>query len=287
LSTRADDPRSLLRHLLRKAEELGLVIHHDAPSAEPPAAAELRRAVEETSPIRPSAPEVDDITEQAVPILPLLQPDVIDIPQQIVGVEERLQAETALETLRKKTALVAAEFAEGKLNRAQFIALYVHYHEKRQIIERLLERDPDSQAWQSVAESGNTGFLRAHFEARALSYALYNQDAQHHGEIISSQGQPLLPEDAVKKIQVAIDMVMRNHREPKAQRKTLDDGRFAIFVPGEQITTIIVFSLEPSARQIASVQDLHRDFERANRRALQRGIRQPDQLVFPHRALFD
>lgn len=280
MSTQGDDPRSLLRHLLRKAEELGLVAHHDAP-------AELRRPVEDTSPIRPPAPEVDDITEQAAPMPPLLQTDHIDIPQQIVGVEERLQAETALETLRKKTAFVAAEFAEGKLNRAQFIALYVHYHEKRQIIERLLERDPDTQAWQPVAESGNTGFLRAHFEARVLSYALYNQDVSHHSEIISSQGQPLLPEDMVRKIQVAIGMVMRNHREPKAQRKMLGDGRFAIFVPGEQITTIVVFSLEPSARQIAAVQDLHHDFERANRRALQRGIRQPDQLVFPHRALFD
>ncbi|MCC7208459.1 MAG: hypothetical protein IT323_14215 [Anaerolineae bacterium] len=288
MSTRADDPRLLLRQLLRKAEELGLVDHPDGSGAPPPTPVEPpRRPPEETSPIRPPAPEVDDITEHAAPMPPLIQPDVVEIPQQIVGVEERLQAETALETLRKKTALAAAEFAEGKLNRAQFIALYVHYHEKRQIIERLLERDPDTQAWQSVAESGNTGFLRAHFEARVLSYALYNQDPLHYGEIVSSQGQPLLPEEMVTKIQVAITMVMRNHREPKAQRKSLDDGRCAIFVPGEQTTTIVVFSLEPSARQIAAVQDLHRDFERANRRALQRGIRQPEQLVFPHRALFD
>lgn len=281
MSTRANDPRLLLRRLLRKAEALGLTDGHDGPSAPP------RRPPEETSPIRPPAPEVDDITEQAAPLAPLIPLDEVEIPQQIAGVEGRLQAETALETLRKKTAIVAAEFAEGKLNRAQFIALYVHYHEKRQIIERLLERDPDTQAWQPVAESGNTGFLRAHFEARALSYALYNQDPLHHGEIVSSQGQPLLVEATVKKIQAAIAMVMRNHPELKAQRKALEDGRCAVFVPGQQITTIVVFSLEPSARQIAAVQDLHRDFERANRRALQRGIRQPEQLVFPHRALFD
>jgi hypothetical protein len=57
-------------------------------------------------------------------------------------------------------------------------------------------------------------------------------------------------------------------------------------VPGRH-TAIALFSLEPSAQQFTRLQDLHRDFERANRVALERGIRLPDQLVFPHRALFE
>jgi hypothetical protein len=275
----ADEPRSLLRRLLKRADELG------APAEQFPAEQPSRDRTPSESPIRPASP-----AETAAP-----QPKIAPQPRstqsapaaQPAGVEERLQAEEALEKLRQKTALVATEFAEGKLNRAQFMAMYAHYNERRTIIEMLLARDPDTHAWQPVAQPGHTSFLREHYEAHVVSYAIYDQRPQHIGNLISSQGTPLLDPDLAKKVLTAIGIVMRNHKELTAQRKQFEDGQWAVFIPGEYTTSIILFSLEPSTRQVTLACDLHRDFERANRNTLERGIRNPDHLVFPHRALFD
>jgi hypothetical protein len=80
----------------------------------------------------------------------------------------------AMNTLRRKMEAVADEFAQGKINRAQFNAMYKRYSEQRTIIERLLERNPNSQAWkQVIGANGQTGFLRSHFQAETLYYAVY------------------------------------------------------------------------------------------------------------------
>jgi len=309
----ADEPRSLLRRLLKRADGLDSTTAAESVSAEippaapsslisppnieptepvspvitpPPKADAVPRKRPNTSPIRPPAPESPINTEPSQPIAPRPRStQTMDNVQQISTVEERLQAEAALESLREKTAVVAAEFADGKLNRAQFVAMYSHYNEKRTIIEKLLARDPGTSAWQSVAKPGHTTFLRAHFEARVLSYAIYQQ-AQHPGQLITSQGTPTVPAELSNKITAAITILQRTHKSLSAQRKETGNGNWAVFVPGVYTTAIIVFSLEPSARQTTLVQDLHRDFERANRRALERNIFEPDQLVFPHRALF-
>jgi hypothetical protein len=48
-----------------------------------------------------------------------------------------------------------------------------------------------------------------------------------------------------------------------------------------------MFMLEPSPMQANKVRDLHSDFERANRMALERGTKSLDRLVFPQRALVE
>lgn len=281
VNTPVDDPRSLLRRLLKQASPA------EGPSqaAAPPDTPEAPQpGSDTTSPIRPVPPAS---APPDPPLIPNAHAEAEPAAPRPAAVESRLQAESALEELRQKTARVAQEFAEGKLNRAQFVAMYAHYNEKRVIIERLLARDPDTSTWQIVAGSGNTGFLREHFEARPLSYAIYDQEPPRMGELISSQGEPLLPEELVQRITIAVGMAKRTQPEARPQRLMLEDGRSAVFVPGEHTATIVIFSLEPSGHQVTLAQDLHRDFERANRLALARGIRQPDQLVFPHRALFD
>jgi hypothetical protein len=58
-------------------------------------------------------------------------------------------------------------------------------------------------------------------------------------------------------------------------------------VPGEHTVSVVLYSLEPSAQQIAQIKDLHDDFERANIHILARGDYAQERLVFPQRALFE
>jgi hypothetical protein len=248
------------------------------------------RAASGSSPVRPTSAQATEHPSPLAPQTRNAQTQAIPIPEQITGVEERLQAEEALEHLRQRTAQIANEFAEGKLNRAQFTAMYASYNERRVIIERLLARDPGTLAWQPVARPGHTSFLRQHFEARALSYAIYSHGSDDPSQPLTSQGPMPLSPQTVKPILTALNVMLQTHtgdRPLSALRKPVDGGRWITIVPGKYTTAIALFSLEPSAQQFTRVQDLHRDFERANHVALERDIRLPDQLVFPHRALFE
>jgi hypothetical protein len=68
-------------------------------------------------------------------------------------------------------------------------------------------------------------------------------------------------------------------------RKDMGNGQWLVLALGEYAVTLALFQLEPSASQTNLVRDLHNDFERANRRALERGTRSLDRFVFPQRAL--
>ena len=206
------------------------------------------------------------------------------MPTVISTPAERLQAENALEELRRKTAFIATEFAEGRINRAQFSSMYAYYNEKRIIIEQLLRRDPDTQAWQQVARGGHTTFLRQHFEARVLTFGLYDQGKL---EPFVLQGTMPLPPEVTQPILTALYIVQKNRKELNPISRKATNGHWLVVVPAFFTTALALFSLEPAAQQVLLVRDLHYDFERANRRVLERGVRQPDQLVFPHRALFE
>lgn len=287
MNKRGDEPRSLLRRLLKKADERIFQSTHSSTSSASGRPGGSRRTLE-SSPVRPAPPEVVEPPPQLAPQRKL--PQNIEIPTQITGIEERLQAEEALAQLREKTGQIAAEFAEGKLNRAQFTALYAYFNERRVIIERLLARDPGTQAWQQVAKPGHTGFLRQHFEARVLAYSIYNHGSDDVDNPLTTQGSAPMPTAAIKPMLTALNVLLRTQNNSKpltALRKQIDNGRWITIVPGNYTTGVALFSLEPSAQQFTLMQDIHRDFERANRVALERGIRLPDQLVFPHRALFE
>jgi hypothetical protein len=117
-----------------------------------------------------------------------------------------------------------------------------------------------------------------------LSYAIYFHDSF---QPLIVQGQPSLPEDITLKILTAIRLVRRTQRTLSAQRKQIDESHWAVFIPAEFTTAIAMFLLEPSTRQVLLVQDLHHDFERANRTLLLRDVRAAEHYVFPHRALFE
>jgi hypothetical protein len=191
--------------------------------------------------------------------------------------------EAALEDLRRKMERVASEFAAGRLNRAQFNAMYGRYSEQRTIIERLIQRNPHNDAWRNVAAPGHTTFLRQHFEAKPLYYIIY----QHNRTtplMMGGQQQPNMAQmgDVLKAL-----WGMTNRPKVGLARKDMGNGQWLVLALGEYAVTLVMFMLEPSPMQANKVRDLHADFERANRMALERGTKSLDRLVFPQRALVE
>lgn len=188
---------------------------------------------------------------------------------------------SALEALKQKMSVVVNEFAEGKINRAQFNAIYGRYSEQRSIIERLIERNPTNNAWEHVAAPGHTSFLRSHFEARTLAFIIFRHNFP----------QPLMmggkQQINIERIAPVLKALWSMASRPKngLARKAFGDGQWLVLAMGEHALTIALFSLEPSTGQANLVRDLHADFERANRMALARSTTSLDRLVFPQRAL--
>jgi hypothetical protein len=190
---------------------------------------------------------------------------------------------SAMNALRRKMEAVADEFAQGKINRVQFNAMYKRYSEQRAIIEKLLERNPDSDAWrQVVSVKGQTGFLRTHYEAVPQFYLVYyhnNRKPIYMGGQNPDEGRLLSTLQGV--------WAMPNRPKVGLGRKALETGQWLILATGEYAATGVMFSLEPSIAQAKLVRDLHADFERANQAALARGWIVPERMVFPQRALLE
>lgn len=242
------------------------------------------------SPIRPVHPQAEEPTR---PAAPPARSGLIAKAAQISTDKALAQAENAapdmmpenpqaaLELLRRKMEIVANEFGEGKINRAQFNAMYGRYGEQRTIIETLLKRNPENPAWKQAAAPGHTSFLRQHFEARLVYFLVY----QHNIPTPLMMGGKQQPN--MDQVGGVLQALWQMSKRPKIglARKEMGSGQWMVLALGEYAVTLAMFMLEPSVAQATLVRDLHNDFERANRRSLSNGTRSLDRFVFPQRAL--
>jgi hypothetical protein len=226
------------------------------------------------SPIRPQYPAPEARSTETT---------TAGAPQQAPSSGSAEDPQAALSELRHKIDVLLDEFAAGRLNRAQFHALYSRYNEQRAIIERLVERDPGSDAWRQVAASrGQTNFLRANLAARSLSLSVFLRG--QFAPVLAAGKRPL---DAALTQQVLRSLWEAPSDAMGMGRRALDHGHWLLCAVGELSATLVVYSLEPSLSQAQLVRDLHMDFERANRLSIARGHTATEMLVFPQRALIE
>ncbi len=188
----------------------------------------------------------------------------------------------ALAQIRADIDGLTREYAQGKLNAAQFNALYKHYTDKRTLIQRLIERNPQGDAWRAAAERGHTAMLRDQLEARALYYVVFRR-----GERRPLLAQGKISQQAAQRMHSLLQVLwaMQNWRRGLAQ-KAIGNEAWLLLVTGDDAFTLVLYFLQPSAWQMNHLRELHDDFERANRVALVRGL-PPERMVFPQRALLE
>lgn len=234
------------------------------------------------SPVRPSVRPEPPLPAREFQRLPLNNPPAPPPPEAQPPPDD---PQEALILLRQKTETAVDEYAKGLINRVQFYALYQRYNEQRAIIEKLMQRNPDSDAWRQVMNSrGQTGFLRARLEAQPLSFSIHA--AQQAAPLLTGGAPPLR---SLFPAESALRAVWAMPKRPAIGlgRKALNQEYWLVMAVGERGATLILYSLEPSKTQALLLRDLHLDFERANQMALERGWLASERLVFPQRALFE
>ncbi len=187
----------------------------------------------------------------------------------------------ALEEIRKRLKAATQEYSSGRLSSIQFNAVYRHYTEKRQIIEKLIERNPESEAWKSAAAEGTTSFLKDRFEARPLYYMVMRRGDK---KPLIAEGK--VPQKAAEQIYKLLQAFWKMDQwKIGMARKSIGDGMWMMVMVGEVSLTIAIYFLQPSTIQVNQLRDLQTDFERANRKALERGL-PAKRMVFPQRSMF-
>lgn len=192
--------------------------------------------------------------------------------------------ESALQRIEAKMAHVTQELTEGRINQAQFQALYTHYAERKTLILRLLARDPRTDAWQRVASEGYTSILRRRHAARLEGLALLDNWS---GQLLRALGEVDIPRNVIRPLLAAIRNPTSAPAEAGRPLSTqIEGGRWLSYYRGTFVTEIAVYSAEPSAVQLIEQAALHDAFEDENRHRLEAGYPDADALSYPQAALF-
>ena len=222
-------------------------------------------------------PETSETPQPSAPTLdPPTGPPARETDSEVASID---QGSAYLDRVQTKINKLAEEFAAGNINRIQFQELYEHYRREQQTIQRWIELSPNSEAWKDASSEGKSIIIRRQYVAKVLGYAVYENES----------GMPL---NTIGEFEVEADLaipMLSSYRAATREifgagmRSTeIEGGRWVSYVPGELTTLMALFSTEPASRQLDSLEELHRLFERANRTLLTQQPVDPDQLVFPH-----
>ncbi|MGD8620448.1 MAG: hypothetical protein PVI81_04695 [Anaerolineales bacterium] len=266
--------REFLREQERKIDELGGL-----------QASPFLEDIEQTVPEQSAAPaqpvekppaKAPRVSTQASEIA---QPGIAQQPvintAQLADIDDP-ELRKRLEVLDQKISRLEQDFQQGRINASQYRAIYRHYMEQREVALRLRQKYPDSDRWQVVLEEGKTRFLLQLNEAACYSIGLY--DINSRDRIFVHGDMPAGAEEALGLLGTFGGRDDGTTDGRLFATKT-DSGETLLLIPGAFTLNLAVFSQDPPAWQVRALREVHRNFEAANRAALQRGDK--EKLIFP------
>ena len=191
----------------------------------------------------------------------------------------REQAQVYLAKLHGKIDALASSFAAGNINRLQFQELYAHYQRELQAVEAAVTLSPTSDEWKDAINEGQSILIRRRNRASVLGFSIYENAT---GMPLHSLGQfkvdPALFVPMLSSYQTATAEIFGG-----GMRSTqIEGGQWLCFVPGRFTTTLALFNLEPSTRQLKALEEMQGLFETANRERMAAQPIRLELLVCPH-----
>jgi hypothetical protein len=180
-------------------------------------------------------------------------------------------------SLDQKLARLEQDYRQGRVNSSQYRAIQKHYMEQKEVASRLRQTHPDSDRWKVVLEEGKTSFLLQLNEAAVKCVAFY--DLKSHERIFDQGEMPLDAEEAISLLGTFSSSEIDNHTGRMVATHA-DDGTALVLIPGRYTAALVTFSQDPPGWQVRALREVHRNFEAANRPALERNQR--NSLIFPN-----
>lgn len=184
-----------------------------------------------------------------------------------------------LERIDKKINKLAEEFAQGTVNREQFQQLFEHYQRERTAIQNWKDSTEARGDWKDISNEGESIVIRSKHTAKVLGYAIY---ANESGMPLTTIGDFDIDPDLAVPMLSSYRSATKEIFGGEMRSTEIEGGQWLCFVPGSSTTMLALFTREPAARQLQIMEDLHRLFEKANRRHLAEAPIDPQVLAFPH-----
>ncbi len=180
--------------------------------------------------------------------------------------------------VHRKMSKLVQEFADGEINRTQFQHLYARYQRQIMSVAQWITEE-HTENWPEAIRGGeDTIHIRKRLTAKAVGMSVYDNKSG-------------LPLETLGEFSIEPELIvpmLSSYRSAAAEifragvRSTeMENGQWLCFVPGKYTTLIALFSLEPSDNQMETVRRMHKDFEDANRVALEAGNLDPAKLAYP------
>jgi hypothetical protein len=196
--------------------------------------------------------------------------DAADPLQEALAFRQKVQG---------KVDQLVADFDAGTINLAQFRSLYAHYQQQLRNIEGIIEAAPSSDDWKKAVAEGRSIVIRRQHGAKAVGYAIFENES---GMPISTLGQFEVDPALLVPMLASYRSAAREAFGAGTRSTEMEDGRWLGFVPGEYTTMMALLTGEPAGKQLRFLEQLHQQFEQANRRRLADPPIEASDLVFPH-----
>jgi hypothetical protein len=170
------------------------------------------------------------------------------------------QNEARTQVLDKIDRLLT-EFAEGKVSREQFHAIYEHYNSQLMLIEQLSSAGGGADG----TPHGETIAIRQKHMGKALGLIIYHNKS---GIYVDTLGDFDLPPSVLSPTLNDFSLLMESGQLIDRRVLKLPDHRWLLFAAGRYTSVVTLFHHEPSPLQIREIERLHHDFESANQAVL-------------------
>jgi hypothetical protein len=186
-------------------------------------------------------------------------------------------SKAAQDELQAKMHRLVGDFASGNINRTQFHQLYDRYQRQ---MTRLAEitADTDDLKLVTSGDTESTFHIKKRLTAKVLGVSIYSNVS---GMPIETIGEFQVDSALLIPMLSSYRAATREIFKAGMRSTAMENDQWLCFVPGNLTTLIALFSVEPAAMQLRMVEQMHRDFEEANKAALERGEVDPSTLAYP------
>lgn len=201
-----------------------------------------------------------------------------DTPPAMPPLSSAKQGQEFIAQVHQKMSRLVQEFATGAINRTQFHQLYDRYQRQIMTVAQFIaEADPTT--WRNaIHETEDTLHLKKRLTAKAVGMSVYNNRS---GMPIETLGEFAIEPELIVPMLSSYRSAAAEIFRAGMRSTEMENGQWLCFVPGSHTTLIALFSLEPSTNQLQMVERMHKDFEDANKVALEAGEVDPEKLAYP------
>jgi hypothetical protein len=192
--------------------------------------------------------------------------------------ESAKQGQEFIAQVHQKMSRLVQEFATGAINRTQFHQLYDRYQRQIMTVAQFIA-ESDPTMWQdAVRETEDTLHLKKRLTAKAVGMSVYYNNS---GMPIETLGEFSIEPELIVPMLSSYRSAAAEIFRAGMRSTEMENGQWLCFVSGSYTTLIALFSLEPSTNQLQMVERMHKDFEEANKAALEAGEADPEKLAYP------